>query len=511
MNGFAFALVLASSGVLAWLLRDGKPDRRILTGLLGTMAVLPALARWQAGWLALFVTMPWIAWVRRVQLLIAPQSEGIERFDPLLLVPDALAGVALLGYLLMQRFSRRVEPQPGERLLHSLLVGLVGITFLEVFNPLMGSVAAGVNGLRVFTLYVGLYWVTAHVCQLEERVHAWISVTVFAGLVSGLYGIGQHFVGLPSYDWIWVHSAKMGHQMVGDKVRIFSTFSFTSTFSHFALIGVCFGLTAWRLRRLSLFTQLLSPLCTIVSLSALLLTFVRSSYVGLFVALVAGAVLAGEPRRRLLRLVGLFAVGAACVFLLPSSAGDSARVDAPSGSASAMVAQRLTSIGQGAENSSVSYRVGLWKRHFALVTEFIPMGVGIGAGSGTRFGGDPWAETTAYTESQFVSALAELGWPGFLLFVGTTVFGLVYTVRTHDRLIDPERRRLLHLCFMVQCGILIAGITGGPVLYTQPGCAYYWAALGIVTALSRAEAAERRREAEALTAVVPPGRLPLPG
>jgi hypothetical protein len=511
VNAFALTLVLALSGWLSWVLRDGRPDRRIVTGVLGLLLVVPALVRWQAGWLMLFVTMPWIAWLRRVQLMLDPLDAGIDRFDALLMVPDIVTGLALVGYILAQRFSRPAALQPGEGWLRALLIALVGICLLEVFNPVMGSVTAGINGLRVFTLYIGLYWVTAFVCQQEQRLHAWITVTLVAVLVSGLYGISQHFVGLPSYDWTWVHSSRAGHQMVGDRVRIFSTFSFTSTFSHFAMIGVCFGWSAWRLRRLSLFTQMISPLCFVVAFGALALTFVRSSYVGLFVAIVAGLVVAGNPRRRVARLLALLAVGAACVFLTPSSAGDTARVDAPRAETSSLVAQRLTSIGEGTENSSVSYRLGLWQRHFALVSEFIPMGVGIGAGSGTRFGGDPWAETTAYTESQFVSALVELGWPGFLVFLAVTLYGLVYTLWTHDRLRDPERRKILHLCFMVQVGLLIAGITGGPVLYTLPGSAYYWAALGVVTALARAEQADRQRRDVALSAGGQPESSAQPG
>jgi hypothetical protein len=511
VNVLALTLVLASSAWLSWLFRDGRPDRRVVTGVLGLLLVIPALARWQAGWLALFVTMPWISWLRRVQLVMDPLDAGIDRFDPLLMVPDILTVLALMGYLLAQRFNPPAALQPGEGWLRALLIALIGICLLEVFNPVMGSVTAGINGLRVFTLYIGLYWVTAIVCQQEQRLQAWIAMTLVAVLVSGLYGISQYFVGLPSYDWAWVHSSRNGHQMVGDRVRIFSTFSFTSTFSHFALIGFCFGWTAWRLRRLSLFTQMISPMCIIVALGALALTFVRSSYVGLFVALVAGLVVAGDPRRRMVRLMAVLAVGASAVFLTPSSAGDTARVEGSRAETSTLVAQRLTSIGEGTENSSLSFRLGLWQRHFALVSEFIPMGVGIGAGSGTRFGGDPWAETTAYTESQFVSALVELGWPGFLVFLGVTLYGLAYTLRTHDRLRDPERRKILHLCFMVQCGLLITGITGGPVLYTLPGSAYYWAALGVVTALGRAEQAEREREDAALSAGGQPERLAQPG
>ncbi|MEB3330599.1 MAG: hypothetical protein VKQ33_15340, partial [Candidatus Sericytochromatia bacterium] len=187
VNALALALVLASSAVLNWVLRDGKPDRRILTAVLGMLLLVPGLLRWQAAWMMLFVVIPWVAWLRRVQLVLDPANAGIDRFDLILLVPDVLTGLAVLGYLMAQRFSGPSSLQPGEGWLRALLLGLVGICLLEVVNPVMGSVAAGINGLRVFTLYIGLYWVTAHVCEREERIHTWIGLTLAAVLITGLY------------------------------------------------------------------------------------------------------------------------------------------------------------------------------------------------------------------------------------------------------------------------------------------------------------------------------------
>ena len=38
---------------------------------------------------------------------------------------------------------------------------------------------------------------------------------------------------------------------------------------------------------------------------------------------------------------------------------------------------------------------------------------------------------------------------------------------------------------MMQAGLMLTGFTGGTILYTLPGSAYYWTMLGITTVLPR--------------------------
>ncbi|MEB3197340.1 MAG: O-antigen ligase family protein [Candidatus Sericytochromatia bacterium] len=496
---FSLLLVLLTSGALLWVLKSGLPNRSTLATMLALLFVTPVLMRWQVGWNVLFLIIPWIAWLRRVQLAINPQVEVVSQFDLLLLLPDLIVGAAVLGYAFSQRFKQPIKLVPGEARLRNLLLALILLSLLQVFNPLMGSVAAGVNGLRMFTLYMSLYWLTAHVCSHDRTVYSWLSLTAWGATLSGCYGIYQYAFGLPEYDLLWAEASKASAQMIGDQIRIFSTFSFTSTFSHFMLIGSCAAGGFLAMRRHARLMMLLAPFMLGICTVSLALTFVRSSFVALALAGVGTLVLRGKPDARLKRLLAIVALAVLTSFASPSSRSDIATAESPG--VANLVSERVSSIGEGLSSNSMSYRMNLWTYQFTFITFEQPAGMGIGLGAGGRFGADPWATSVAYTESQFVSMLVEMGWPGFILFLLLTGYGLVFTVRTYDRLDDPDRRGAVQVAFGIQMALLTTSLTGGAVLTVLPGAAYYWTALGLVTAVARIDAQEREaREASLLSA-----------
>lgn len=503
-NLFALLLVLATSAALLWILRDGPPTRVETAGMLAALALTPVVLRWQAGWMMVFLALPWIAWVRRIALYFDPTAAATESFDITLLLPDVIVAITVSGFLLTRHVRRRELPDPDEQPLNKAIAVFIGLCVVQVFNPMMGSVAAGVNGWRVFVLYIGLYWITRTVAMSRAAISAWVVAAVSFGGITGLYGAYQFLVGFPTYDIAWANASMASTQMVGDQMRAFSTFSFTSTFSHFMVIGAIVSWSAIRIEGIGRLMRLLAPLALVACLTGLAVTFVRSSFLGLMLAAVVTLVVAGSSARRLRRLVLVVALGIGAIVVMPSSAGDSQAYEQQS--TGALVADRLLSMRDPGQSNSMLYRFDLWRRTIWLTTSSVPMGVGIGAGGGARFGGDGYATAVANTESQFVSILAETGWPGFILFLWITMYGFVFSVRTYDGLEDPDRKRLALMAIGLQVGILTTGVTGGTVLYTLPGSAYYWTALGLVAALRRAERAERGE----LTASVPQA-LPISG
>jgi hypothetical protein len=114
-----------------------------------------------------------------------------------------------------------------------------------------------------------------------------------------------------------------------------------------------------------------------------------------------------------------------------------------------------------------------------------PVGVGLGAGASFRITGNYEVSAFAYTESQHFSMLAELGWPGLLLFLWINLGGFLMTLRIHDQLRNQDLRRVAGISLMIQVGLTVTGFTGGTVLFVLPGSAYYWTALGIATVLPK--------------------------
>ena len=490
INLFAVALVLLTSTALLWILRDGPPNRLETTAILAALTLTPVVMRWQAGWLTLFLLLPWIAWIRRMALYWDPSVAAIEANDFTLLLPDAIAAITISGFLLTRHMRRREAEDPGERLLVRPIAFFIGLCAVEVFNPFMASVPAGLNGWRIFVLYIGLYWVTREVAKARGGVTSFVVVSVLFAAATGLYGAWQYLVGFPAHELQWAESNPAKYQIIGESMRAFSTFSFTSTFSHFMIIGACMSWAAMRLDAVGRLMRLLAPIALLLCLTGMAVTFVRSSFLGLILAGIATVVIAGDPAWRLRRLVLVLVVGIGALVLMPSSGGDAQAYDEPTGTG-ALVADRLMSMRDPTSVGSFNLRLDTWQRTVTNITLIYPLGVGIGAGAATRFGGNGFAAALAYSESQYVSLLAETGWPGFLLFCWITGYGLYFSVRTYDELRDPQRKRLVLMAFGIQLGLLTTGVTGGPVLYTQPGCAYYWTALGLVAAMRRAEAAER--------------------
>ena len=380
---------------------------------------------------------------------------------------------------------------------------LIGLCAIEVFNPYMASVAAGANGLRIFTLYVGLYWVTRLVASKPAMAYAWLAMTVYFGAITGLYGSYQYVFGFPWYDKLWAETGFAKFQTIGEQIRPFSTFSFTSTFSHYMVIAVAAAVGGVRLNGLGRATRMLAPLLALAAFSGILFSFVRSSFVGVLVAVIVGGIVSGEPKSRGRRVMLVFGVGALLLFAMPGSRHESQVFEPPS-TTSELVSERMLSVRDPSKVETFNTRVAMWMKITEGCTTTFPIGVGLGAGQAPRFGGDQNAAAFAYTESQFFSAMAEMGWPGFGLFCFVTAYGFLYSLRTYDKLEDPERKAIVLTCMMMQVGILVAGLTGGAILYTLPGSAYYWSALGMVAAMSRAQRLEKWQAEQAAAGPPPP-------
>lgn len=496
LNIFALFLVLSCSGVLLYLMKDGIPSRAAMAGIITFVCLVPVLIRWQLGWMTLFFVIPWLAWLRRFEIFLLNEKVfKNEAMDVTLLVPDIITAAMISGFLLTRYLRKPVALVEGEWAFVTCLKLFIGLCVLEVFNPIMGSIAGGVNGLRVFVLMFGLYWVTAEVVKTKDIAIRWVVLTACSGAIVGAYGAYQYLVGFPSYDVIWALGTGTDKQVIGDAMRAFSTFSFTSTFSHYMIIAVLCGWALFVLDDVGRLTRLFGPLVVSLALLGISVTFVRSSFLGMVAACVVGLVVAGPAaKKRVWRLVAVAVVAIGVLIASPSAAGDNAANESTM-STSGLVAERVLSMKDPNKVGSFSVRIDTWVRLTELCFSTYQAGVGLGAGAADRFGGDGFAKAVAYTESQYFSMLAEMGWVGFFLFIYLTSYGMLYTIRIYDALEDPDRRRLALLSLMLQVGILITGVTGGTVLYTLPGSAYYWTALGLATALARMERAEKEKAA----------------
>jgi hypothetical protein len=479
INLFAFVLVMASSGLLLYFCKNGPPSRTNLGILLAILMMTPALINWRYGWTILFVYFPFATLIRRLYLLYQPMNGGN---DPLVILPDALAMAMVVGYFMTMRLRQPRKALLFEKPMRIAMVLMIGLNLIEVFNPMMGSVQGGINGLRQFTVWMMFYFLVQEIITRKEQIDNWLYLTLFIGAVTGLYGAYQYIYDFPVYDRMWAEANYVTSQTIGDQMRAFSTFSFTSTFSQYMIITCCVGTVMMRMKHASVFSRMLSPFFLACMLLGLGVTFVRSSYLGLLVAWTLGLVVSGKASARWKRIIGLIAVSAVLVSVMPHSKGDaSAYEEASTGT---LVADRVLTLTEPGKVGSLNQRTAIWQRIFEYSFTY-PAGIGIGAGGSSKFTGNFVLSATAYSESQVFSLLAEIGWPGLILYIFIVLYGLFYALRVYDRLEDPHLREQVRIMMMMQVGISMSGVSGGPVLYTLPGCAYYWAALGMVAAIAR--------------------------
>jgi hypothetical protein len=363
------------------------------------------------------------------------------------------------------------------------MILFIALNIIEIFNPFMGSVAAGINGFRQFTLYTLLYFLTQAVVRRREQVNRWFVLTMLIGVITGLYGSYQYIYGFPVWDTIWAAIYHADSQIIGESMRAFSTFSFTSTFSHYMVVAGCIAFTAVRMRAIGGLHRTLSPFYLVCILMGLALTFVRSSYMGLIIAFAMGIILAGAPEGRWKRMV-LLVIAAGVLVVASPKGGHEAQMMAESDGTGELVANRMITLADPAKAGSMGARFNAWNNVLMNSMKY-PVGVGLGAGASYRITGNYAVSAFAYTESQHFSMLAELGWPGGILFLWINLGGLLMGLRIHDSLRNPDLKRIANAAMMIQVGLMVTGFTGGTVLFTLPGSAYYWTALGLVTALPK--------------------------
>lgn len=484
INLLALALTVGVSAMLIYFMKDGAPTRIALGFLVALLILTPALLRWQSGWLMLFLIMPFIALIRRLYLLVeTDMGTGSNTNDVLVLLPDFLLAAATFGFIMSTRSRRKGELVFEDQLIRMPLILFIGLNVIEMFNPFMGSVVAGINGFRAFTLYILLYYLTQAVVQRREQLNQWMIATMLIGAMTGVYGAYQYIYGFPEWDTIWAALYRAEGQVIGEQMRAFSTFSFTSTFSHYMVIAACVAFVAMRMKMLGPLHRVLAPFYLLCMMMGLALTFVRSAYMGLLVAGALGLIMAGKPEVRWKRIVMLVVLAGVLVTAAPKGKRETIMMEEADG-AGELVATRVMTLSDPTKAGSMDARFGAWTSVLNNSVKF-PVGVGLGAGSSYRITGNYTVSAYAYTESQHFSMLAELGWPGLILFVWINIGGLIMTVRIHDKLRNGDLKRVANMSIMMQAGLTVTGLTGGTVLYVLPGSAYYWAALGVATVLTK--------------------------
>jgi hypothetical protein len=290
---------------------------------------------------------------------------------------------------------------------------------------------------------------------------------VFGGLVA-LYGCAQ-FVNPMPWDVLWVQGG--GFTSIGNpapfQIRVFSTLNQAGPAADFFVAMIMLSLPAIAFKRVWIW-----PMLSVLG-AALLLTLVRSSWIGLIVGVVAYLALSPRRFRAMPFLLVYAALLAFFVASLPAFLG------APFGD---VLTTRIATLGDVDHDTSALARSTEIADAFEQGLEN-PIGMGLGMiGASSALSANPTSPSGNNLDSGYMARFLELGWLGFAGYVVVVIGGLCVLIASAFRR-DRGRPKPTDLVVLIataaaMCVALAWGDAAGDSHLGMDGF-LFWIAMGI--------------------------------
>ncbi|HYX30784.1 MAG TPA: O-antigen ligase family protein [Pyrinomonadaceae bacterium] len=384
----------------------GQVLRTWLLSALVWLMTMPLFVGLEGGLIAMMLFEPVRGVARRAQYLFVDYSAQ----DPIHLLTPI---VTLCALVLLLR-SRRLEMFVATPLAGTVSI-LGALYFLEIFNPLQGSLLTGLGG-ALFML-VPLVWFYFGQSVNEAFINKALRLMVLVGIITSVYGVYQLLWGYPAFEQYWIDNTDFYDSIqVGHIRRALATFSSAEEWGRYAEIAAiaAFGFVAGQknaLRRLAWFA------CGVGLVGGVFLTGERTAIFGLLAGICALVLLGAKSFPRALLRIGILVLPIILIvaFVNPPSEEEMwSKSDKETVSTLLSHAQRGTL--KPAEEESFQIRLENWTHLLSSVIPYRPLGAGLGAGSlsENRFN----TESTLPPIDCFILVVAiACGIPGALLFV----------------------------------------------------------------------------------------------
>lgn len=228
-----------------------------------------------------------------------------------------------------------------------LIAAMIVMYLISAFNSY--ARAKSIQIFMIYAVFMAFYFVLINTVKTRKQLMNILRVFVISGFLVCIYGIMQYVFG-------WnTNQAWMDEEMFEDiKMRIYSTLENPNVLGEYILLilplSVAFIFTSKKI-----WTKLVYTVLSAVAFIALILTFSRGCWIGMFVsAAVFITFVCGKVWG--LALIALPIIPA----ILPES-----------------IINRFMSIGD-MKDSSTSYRVYIWLGTLAMIKDFWTIGIGMG-------------------------------------------------------------------------------------------------------------------------------------
>ncbi|MFP4415840.1 MAG: hypothetical protein ACLFSB_01060 [Chitinispirillaceae bacterium] len=448
------------------------PMRLELVGLFSLILFYPILRNPLVGVYAMFIILPFIPHLRRLYYLLYSRPS----LDPLIIIGDILIVFILIG--LFFEFKEHYDRYRPVRAYIVIIICyfLYMLARVFVFNSQQLSESASkfkLYGPPVLSFLVGLAYST----RISHLKRIWV-ITIVTGIIAGLYGIKQLYVGYSEAEKIWFNTINFTTLFIKGVARPFSFFQAPVAFADYqqlAIIGVLI-LSSCKVKFSKAFLILIP-----FFFYATLITSVRSSWIGIMATFIIWITLfhvKGNKNRIL--LLSSFALCLALGEIIFGTLSDGlslggfinlvTRVIPNQKYIDLLVINRTTALENPLSEHSLLSRFMLWK--YILASSAEPIKAILGRGLGTL-----------KADSLYMTYLAEFGYPGLLfiiIMIGTFIkkgLHLMDTTRNLDVGALAKGITIMNMVFA------LISVTGTHIHYF-PGDIYFWFWNGVLVMLS---------------------------
>jgi hypothetical protein len=392
--------------------------------------------------------------------------------------------IPMMFYALRKERLARIAP------VFKLFAVVWTVTFAYGFlvSAFAGNVSAGAFEAvqYIFPMLAGI-WLAGEDIPDRKLISQLSTVAlIFGGLVA-LYGCAQ-FVNPMPWDVLWVtggHFSSDGNP-VPFQMRVFSTLNQAGPAADFFVAVIITTLPSISLRRAWIW-----PFLSMLG-AALLLTLVRTSWIGLVIGVIVYLLL--SPRRfRAMPFLAIYA-GLLAFFVasLPSFLGASGQGD--------VVSARIATLGDVDHDSSALARSTEISDAFNQGLQN-PIGQGLGTlGASSALSANPTSPSGNNLDSGYMARFLELGWAGvagYLFVVIGSLASLVMSAfrRTHKKPKPPDMVVLIATAGAM-CAALAWGDAAGDSHIGLDGL-IFWIAMGIGLRLVATDPEPKASESQA--------------
>lgn len=378
------------------------------------------------------------------------------------LVEHATA-IAILCCILVL-FGTLVKLLRGKRFLkiEPLDLTVIGFLLLLLFGGVvsLGGIASFYDAV-VFVLFGIMYFAVTTLIKSSEWLERTLKALMVSALIVSLLGLFEWFLGRQSTLW-------QDNEVFGAiSGRIVSLWENPNVLAEFLLVAVFVSLGCLiGFRAVS--TKILALATLLAAGSSLALTWSRGAWVAAAVALVAMLLILSH---KTIPLVAVLLIGGAVsLFFLPDS-----------------FIARLESIVTFSD-SSVLYRLNIWRGCSALIRKSFLTGIGVGEEAfalGYHGFALPGIEAAPHSHNLFMQILIELGLMGLLLFVGMLLLLWRSAFSFFKARSFQCSQSVIALSLLTAVGaLLINGLTDY-IWYNSRIYLLFWLVIGLITAARR--------------------------